>query len=139
MGEPALSRILLEALRSLDREAAAMLRDRGVELTPAQATAILQVDRAGTRLTELAERGQVTKQAMMQVVDDLQSRGLVRRAPDPSDARAKMVKLTVRGRRQRAEARRALQAVEGRARRLLGDRRYEMLRSALGDLSVPAP
>jgi DNA-binding MarR family transcriptional regulator len=131
--------MLLEAVRSMDREVGAMLRDRGAELTPAQATAILQVDRGGTRLTELAERAQVTKQAMMQVVDDLQSRGLVRRAPDPSDARAKMVKLTARGLRQRAEARRALQAVEGRARRLLGDRRYETLRSALGDLSVPAP
>jgi DNA-binding MarR family transcriptional regulator len=139
MGEPALSRMMLEAVRAMDREVAAMLRDRGAELTPAQATAILQVDRAGTRLTELAERAQVTKQAMMQVVDDLQSRGLVRRAPDTSDARAKMVKLTARGLRQRAEARRALQAVEGRAKRLLGDRRYETLRSALGDLSVPAP
>jgi DNA-binding MarR family transcriptional regulator len=80
----------------------------------------------------------MTKQGMMLTVDDLEERGFVRRVPDPEDARAKVVRLTARGRRCAAECRRAVQAVESRARRLLGDRSYEMLREALEDLVVNA-
>ena len=72
----------------------------------------------------------MTKQGMMLVLDDLEQRGYVRRVPD-RDARAKVVRLTARGRRFVAEARRASAAVEARARRDLGDRRYETLRDAL--------
>jgi DNA-binding MarR family transcriptional regulator len=137
--EPVLSRILLDALRAVNRQVASALVDRGAaELTPGQAAAILNVERTGTRLTDLAERAQVTKQAMMQMVDQLESRGFVRRTSDPTDARAKIVRLTARGLRQRAEARRAVAGVESRAKRLLGDRRYESLRSALSDLASPS-
>jgi len=70
----------------------------------------------------------------MLVVDELENRGYVRRVPDEQDARAKVVRLTARGRRCAAEARRGLAAIEGRARRFLGPRRYEMLREALEEL-----
>lgn len=99
---------------------------------------MLLIDRSGTRLTELAQRAQVSKQAMMQLVDDLESLGSVRRARDPSDARAKMVRLTAKGLRQRAEARRAVRSVEARTRRNLGQRRYEALRAALTELASRA-
>jgi DNA-binding MarR family transcriptional regulator len=71
---------------------------------------------------------------MMLLVDDLTTRGYVRRVADPEDARAKVVRLTARGRRYVAEGRRAVAAVEARARRELGDRRYESLRGALEEL-----
>ena len=136
MSEPTLSRLLLEAFRSLDAEIQAGLRDRGVtELRPSQAAALMLVDRTGTRLSELAERGHITKQAMMQVLDELESAGMIRRTADPNDARAKVVKLTAKGLRQRAEARRAIGAVESRARRWLGDRRHEALRAILAELA----
>ncbi len=135
MTEPGLSRLLLDAFRAVDLEIDSALADRGApEITPGQAGALLHIDRAGTRLTELALRAQISKQAMMQVVDDLQSQGYVRRTPDPSDARAKIVRLTAKGLKQRAEARRVVSAVEARAKRHLGDRRYEALRIALAQL-----
>ena len=80
---------------------------------------------------DLARRARMTKQGMMLLVDDLETRGYVRRVPDADDSRAKMVRLTARGRRFVAEARRAVAAVEARARRELGDRRYEALRDSL--------
>lgn len=136
--QPALSRLLLEAFRALHTEVEEALRDRGVsDLRPSEAIALLLVDRSGgTRLTELSERAGITKQAMMQVVDSLQSRGFVRRTVDPEDARAKVVKLTAKGLRHRAEARRAMAGVETRVRRRLGDRRYEALRSTLEELTA---
>ena len=70
---------------------------------------------------------------MMQVVDDLEARGYVRRVADPADARAKLVRLTAEGRRCATEFRRAVQVLETRIRRRLGDRADEALRSALAD------
>src|SRR5438093_8526 len=131
------SRLLLDAIRTLEAEMGPALEDRGAsDLTPTQARALLLVDRAGTRLTELSRRAGVTKQAMMQMVDDLQRMGCLRRTPDPEDARAKMVRLTARGVRQRARARQAVQMVEGRVRRRLGPRRYDALRLALEELTA---
>ena len=52
---------------------------------------------AGSRLTELAERAQTTKQAMGQLVDALERGGYVERIPDPFDRRAKQIRLTPRG------------------------------------------
>lgn len=111
----------------------AELEERGwPDLRVAQATLVLNVDRrSGTRLTELARRAGVTKQATMVVVDELEVRGLVRRTPDPNDGRAKVVRLTARGRTFAAECRRAVAAVEARARRALGGRRLEGLRETL--------
>jgi DNA-binding MarR family transcriptional regulator len=128
--------MLLDAFRVLDGEIEAGLRDHGVDLSPSHASGILLIDRGGTRLSELASRARISKQAMMQVVDDLESKGLVRRAPDPGDSRAKIVKLTAKGLRQRAEARRAVATVETRTRRVLGNRRYETLKATLTELTT---
>jgi DNA-binding MarR family transcriptional regulator len=136
MDELDLSHLLLEAFRSLDREIEAALVDRGAgELRPSQAVALLLVDRAGTRLSDLAQRASITKQAMMQLVDDLQEKSCVRRVPHTEDARAKMVRLTAKGLRLRASSRKAIQAVESRIRRRLGGRRYEALRALLAEVS----
>jgi DNA-binding MarR family transcriptional regulator len=136
MNVPDLSHLLLSAFRSLDDEIEAAMRDRGVlDLRPSQAAALLLIDRAGTRLTELSSRAGITKQAMMQVLDELQQLGCIRRTPDPTDARAKVVRLTAKGLRHRAAARKAIQAVEARIRRGMGDRRYDALRAMLEELS----
>lgn len=131
-----LARLLLECHRALSSELVSGLVERGYpDLRPGHASVFLHVDRrAGTRLTELARRARMTKQGMMLVVDDLESRGYVRRAPDPDDARAKVVKLTAHGRRAAGECRRVVQALETRTRRALGERRYEALREALDEM-----
>jgi len=136
VAEPDLPRLLLEASRALGAEVVSGLDERGFpDARPGHAAVFMHIDRrSGTRLTELARRARMTKQGMMLLVDDLETRGYVRRVPDSEDARAKVVRLTARGRRYVAEARRAMAAVEARARRELGDRRYESLRAALEEL-----
>ena len=131
-----LSRLLLEAHRSLGGELLEGLSERGYEdVRPGHAALFMTIDRrTGTRLTELARRARITKQGMMLLVDDLEERGYVRRVPDPEDGRAKLVRLTAKGRNYVAEARRALAAVESRARRELGWRRYAAFRAALEEL-----
>jgi DNA-binding MarR family transcriptional regulator len=51
----------------------------------------------GTRLTDLAERARMTKQSVGEVTSDLAQLGYVERVPDPSDGRAKIIRLTERG------------------------------------------
>jgi DNA-binding MarR family transcriptional regulator len=51
----------------------------------------------GSRLTELAERAGMSKQAMGDLVDQCEAWGLVVRQPDPQDARARLVRFTANG------------------------------------------
>ena len=53
--------------------------------------------REGSRLTELAERAGMSKQAMGALVDQCEAWGLVARASDPLDARARRVLFTADG------------------------------------------
>ncbi len=49
---------------------------------------------AGARLTELAQSAGMSKQAMADLVDQCEAWGLVRREPDPLDARARRIVFT---------------------------------------------
>ena len=51
----------------------------------------------GSRLTELAERAGMTKQAMGDLVDQCAAWGLLVREPDPQDARARQLRFTPTG------------------------------------------
>jgi DNA-binding MarR family transcriptional regulator len=135
-----LARLLLEARRSLASDLDADLAERGFpDLRPGHAALFLSIDRrSGSRVTELAEEARLSKQGMMALVDDLEGLGYVRRVADPTDARAKLVRLTARGRRAAAECRRAITAVDQRTRRQLGDD-YDTLVSVLEELATAAP
>jgi len=52
----------------------------------------------GMRLTELAQRAGISKQAMGKLVDQCEAWALVQRQPDPHDARARLVVFTDIGR-----------------------------------------
>ena len=54
------------------------------------------------------------KTRIIEYLDDLQDRGLIAREPDPADRRARLLRLTPKGRRLRAAAQRAIQQNEAR-------------------------
>lgn len=133
-----MTRLMLEARRALATELDADLAERGYpDMRPADTALFLAIDRrSGSRVTDLAAAAGVTKQAMMSLVDDLEARGYVRRVADATDGRAKLVRLTAHGRRATTECRRAVQTLEQRTRRRLGDRRYDTVREALEELAA---
>ena len=53
----------------------------------------------GSRVTELAELAQISKPSVVYLVNDLERLGYVERIADPTDGRAKLVRLTARGAR----------------------------------------
>lgn len=79
------------------------------------------MDLAGSRITDVAARAGITKQAVGQLVDELEALGYVTRVVDPSDARARLVVLTDRGREAMFAGLAALGRVEARLRAELGD------------------
>ena|SRR5947209_6745960 len=62
----------------------------------------------------LAEAIGADKTRLIDVLDDLQDRGLIRREPDPADRRARLLALTPKGRRLRERVRRAIRREEER-------------------------
>jgi DNA-binding MarR family transcriptional regulator len=68
------------------------------EVTPSQSRALgVLMNHGGLRLSELAEHLRIAARSATEVVDDLQSRELVERHPDPADRRATLVTLTEKG------------------------------------------
>ena len=68
------------------------------DITPAHLRALRALNRHGTmRLSELSDHLRIAPRSTTEVVDALESRGLVRRRPDPGDRRATLVEVTEHG------------------------------------------
>ena len=89
------------------------------------------IDPDGTRLTDLAERAHMTKQSVGEVATELERRGYLERAPDPSDGRAKIIRLTERGREAQALGREIIDEIEQEWAERFGAERVAALRDAL--------
>jgi DNA-binding MarR family transcriptional regulator len=74
----------------------------------------------GTRLTDLARRAGMTKQAMGDLVDQCEAWGLVVRDPDPRDTRARLVRFTPTGLAWLSAFRAAVQQAEAEFRDEVG-------------------
>lgn len=95
------------------------------------------LDAEGTRPSVLAERAGMTKAALGELVDELEQLGYVRRQPDSSDRRAKLVVPTPAAKEVTVVVRQVNEEIERRYRRLLGEQTYLTLRRALTTL-VPS-
>jgi len=89
------------------------------------------LDFEGTRVTELAIRAEMSKQAMGELVDQCEAMGLVERRPHKDDRRAKVVRFTAEGRNLLEIVERALAAAEREMLAVIGIRRMEDLVSGL--------
>jgi DNA-binding MarR family transcriptional regulator len=105
------------------------------DIRPSHSVSVLRtVDPEGTRPGELARRAGVSPQAMAEFVRYLEERGYVERVPDPTDGRARLVRLTARGREASAAAHTVFSAIEDRWKRTLGPQRYKQLKEMLSEL-----
>lgn len=129
---PHTATLMFIAHRSAEAQVGERLRDNGfADLTAAQVRLAQRLSPNGIRLTDLADQAGVTKQTAGALVDELESNGYVKRTPDPSDARARLVVLTARGRKLCAAAATEIAAIEAQWRRHLGAARYDQMREAL--------
>jgi DNA-binding MarR family transcriptional regulator len=104
------------------------------DVTIAQGRVLARVDAKGTRLSDLAERARVTRQTATFMVDQLERAGYVRRVPDPTDARARLVVFDERGLAAQRVARRTEAALQEEWTRHLGRRATARLHQLLTQL-----
>ena len=104
------------------------------DFTPAQARVFQRIAPGGSRLTDLAEQATITKQSAGFLVDQLERGGYVERVPDPSDARARLVRIAERGRQAIPLAAKIVSEVEAEWTEHLGKRRMGQLREILARL-----
>src|SRR5688572_9337850 len=128
--------VLLQQLaRDFERRTRTALQARGhTELLPSHQVVFAGLGRAGTRLTVLAQHAGMTKQAMGQIVDDLEQLGYVERTPDPEDGRAKIVRFTEAGLDFVCDAAEVLDEVWREYSSLLGTQELDQLQETLHTL-----
>ncbi len=89
----------------------------------------------GLRLTELAERTHTTKQALLYTVNQLEAAGYVERVPDPTDGRAKIIRLTERGWEGRRIADEIIATIEHECVQELGEERMRQFEALMKEVS----
>src|SRR5690348_6408396 len=121
--------------RAMETAVLNALADQGFDdITLAQARVFQRIDPDGSRLIDLAEAAQVTKQTAGFLVDQLERAGYVERTPDPTDARARLVRIARRGAEAVPVAAAVVAEVEKEWADHLGGRRVAELRSTLTKL-----
>lgn len=93
-----LSRLLREFSRDFERRIWRALESRGYpDIRPSHSAVFANLGLGAVRVTELAERAQVTQQAMGKMLKELERLGYIARCVDSGDKRAREIQLTERG------------------------------------------
>jgi DNA-binding MarR family transcriptional regulator len=117
MSEEDLGALLARATRRLVDEERPLLAAHDLSMWAYIVLSRLASSPAESQLALAGEIG-YDKSRLIALLDGLEAEGLIARAPDPEDRRARIVTLSDAGRKRHAEARRAIRAME---RRLLPD------------------
>lgn len=104
----------------------------------ARGNLMVHIGPKGLRQGDLVERSRLTKQAVQQFLDDLVSDGILMRAPDPADARARWVRLTPAGEAAMRDADRIKAEIEARWRDRLGAEAFLTLETTLRRVIEPS-
>jgi DNA-binding MarR family transcriptional regulator len=124
--------LMFIAYRSAENRIIEAVREAGVhDVTVAQARVAARIGPEGTRISDLAEQAQVAKQTATALVDRLEKAGYVERTIDPTDGRARLVRLAPRGLELLPIARAEEARIEQEWTEYLGERRMRQLREAL--------
>jgi DNA-binding MarR family transcriptional regulator len=120
--------------RALERETLARLQARGHRRARSHHGYVFQhlVD-GPMAIGRIAERMDVSQQAVSKTVAELERLGYVRRRPGRDDRRVRIVALTAKGRRVVDDAREIRAQISAELAAGLGERRAERLRRLLAD------
>ncbi len=127
-----LSRLLREFSRDFERRIWRALEARGYpDIRPSHSAVFANLGLGAVRVTELAERAQVTQQAMGKMLKELERMGYVARDVDSGDKRAKEIRLTERGMALAADNLEVIREVRGQYAERIGEEELEQLETLL--------
>ena len=132
--EQMLLRQIFRLFRVMSDETTRRVVARGHDgLQPAHLRLLGNLDTEGTRLNALGRRMGVSRQAVSQMVDEIERLGRIERHPDPDDARAVIVRFTPQGRRMLTDGIAAMTDIEGEYAAVIGK---PAMRRIKADLAV---
>lgn len=127
--------MLFIANRALEQRVFDALVAAGVtDITLTQARVAARIAPLGSRVSELAQQARVTKQSAAFLVEQLEAAGYVERAPDPTDGRARLVRLTTRALRLTQVADAEVERVLAEWADHVGEERLRQMNETLRDL-----
>jgi DNA-binding MarR family transcriptional regulator len=103
--------------------------------TPARANLMAHVSRGGSKQGDIVNQMRVSKQAAQQLIDGLESEGILERIADPNDKRGNIIVHTAKGRAALADADGIKADLDARISAKLGQERFDILFDALGALA----
>lgn len=109
------------------------------DLRSSHAAIFMAIDGEGSRLTEVAHRVKMTKQAAGELVAHLVERGYLTVTPDPSDRRAKIIQFTRQGWSAISEGERVITNFDSWLQAAVGAAAVTTLRETLVRISETAP
>jgi len=140
MDHPLLMMNLMSALYWFDEALQSHIKAAGWEsLTRAQSMVMANIAAGEHRATRLARNLGVTRQAVSQMLAEMEKRGLVVVKSDPDDKRARIVDFSPRAEALRGIARKILSDVEAELAGRIGEDQIAHLRGALQVDWGPAP
>jgi len=93
---------------------------------------IRNVDENGTRISDIARRAGMTKQATGQLVAEFVELGYIRLVADPDDGRAKIARYTAKGKRLLVAIVASIEQTEAAVSNTIGAAKLETLKATLG-------
>ncbi len=103
-------------------------------LRPAHARLMVWIDWEGTRSTDIARAQDISKNAVGQLVTELEEMGYVERVADPRDGRAKIVRYTDAGMALLSDSLAIGSQLDSEIADILGAERMAQLRSLLAEI-----
>ena len=117
-----LGRLLVRASREVNQAAVARLHEEGfVDVRASHAAVLAYLDAEGTRMSDIAQRSGLSRQAVAIAIRELHAAGYVDVEPDPDDKRASTVRLAPRGVELCRAAARAIREETQRWGAMIGD------------------
>ena len=129
--------LMPRVVRDWERRLSAALAERGMPSRPAHSAVMRNINpERGSRITDIARRAGMTKQAIGLLVASMEAEGLVECVPDPEDGRAKIVRMTTYAKENQPQVLEAITSIDREYAMLVGPARYaeleDMLRTILG-------
>ncbi len=134
-GERRLGRMFGDAYELWQRETYGALDAAGFgDIRPAHSPVFRHIEQQGSRIVSLAAAADMTKQSMAYLVGSLEETGYVEIKADPSDGRARLVRLTAKGARLRRHLEDRSRAFEQRLTDVMGERKVTALRDLVAEV-----
>ena len=127
------AQLLFKCARLINERAIAKVNElpHPIRLRTSHTNLFPHLDFEGVRITELARRLDISKQAVSQTIAELELMDVVETIPDPSDGRARLARFTEKGKLGIMQGLGVLRELEVEMERTIGKAKFAALHEAL--------